>query len=238
MDSRSGSTPPAEIDARCSSRDSTSLKAQARVTKVTFSVIVPTRGRRSLRATLDSVIEQLEADDEIMIRCSRDEDFGNSARQSLIERARGTHLVFIDDDDQFAVGALGKIRLFAGNNPDRIGIFRMRYLDGRVLWSEPVLRLRNVSSQMFCVPNVPGKLGRWASPAYPRVADYEFIRGTAELQGDPIFREEVVAHIRSDRRPVWRVAKRAIAPLAELRYRTAPRTRLTRSLARRRRTRA
>jgi len=200
--------------------------------RVTFSVILPTRGRSTLRGTLASITEQLEPGDEAVVRCSRDEDFGNKARQSMIERAKGTHLVFMDDDDQFAADALATMRRFAAENPGRIGIFRMRYLDGRVLWTEPVLRLRNVSSQMLCVPNVPGKLGRWESPEYERIADYEFVRQTAELQGEPIFREEIVAHIRSDRRPLGRLRKRITTPVAGLRYRTAPGTRLRRRLAR------
>jgi len=200
--------------------------------RVTFSVILPTRGRSTLRGTLASITEQLEPGDEAVVRCSRDEDFGNKARQSMIERAKGTHLVFMDDDDQFATDALATMRRFAAENPGRIGIFRMRYLDGRVLWTEPVLRLRNVSSQMLCVPNVPGKLGRWESPEYERIADYEFVRQTAELQGEPIFREEIVAHIRSDRRPLGRLRKRITTPVADLRYRTAPGTRLRRRLAR------
>ena len=200
--------------------------------RVTFSVVLPTRGRSTLRGTLASITEQFEPGDEAIVRCSRDEDFGNRARQSMIERAKGTHLVFMDDDDQFATGALATMRRFAAENPGRIGIFRMRYLDGRVLWSEPVLRLRNVSSQMLCVPNVPGKLGRWESPEYERIADYEFVRQTAELQGEPIFREEIVAHIRSDRRPLGRLRKRITTPVADLRYRMAPGTRLRRRLAR------
>ena len=199
---------------------------------VTFSVIVPTRGRRTILPALESITEQLEPGDEVLVRCSRDEDFGNTARQSMIERAKGTHLLFMDDDDQFARGALATMRAFAREHPGRLGIFRMRYLDGRVLWTEPVLRLRNVSSQMLCVPNVPGKLGRWESPEYERVADYEFVRATAELQGEPIFREETVAHIRSDRRPLPRALKRVTTPLAELRYRVSLRTRLRRGLGR------
>ena len=199
---------------------------------VTFSVIVPTRGRSTLRATIRSITPQLEPGDEVIVRCTRDEDFGNSARQSMIERAKGTHLIFMDDDDQFAADALETMRRFAGEHPGRIGIFRMRHLDGSVLWTEPVLRLRNVSSQMLCVPNVPAKLGRWERPDYPRVADYEFVRGTAELQGEPIFREEIVAHIRSDRRPLGRALKRVTTPIADARYRTAPRTRLRRLLSR------
>ena len=199
---------------------------------VTFSVIVPTRGRKTILPALESITEQLVPGDEVIVRCSRDEDFGNSARQSMIERAKGTHLLFMDDDDQFARGALATMRAFGREHPGRIGIFRMRYLDGRLLWTEPVLRLRNVSSQMLCVPNVRGKLGPWASPEYERVADYEFVRATAELLGEPIFREEVVAHIRSDRRPLPRALKRLTTPLAELRHRASPRTRLRRALGR------
>ena len=199
---------------------------------VTFSVIVPTRGRTSILAALESITEQFEPGDEVIVRCSRDEDFGNSARQSMIERAKGTHLLFMDDDDQFARGALATMRAFAREHRGRIGIFRMRYLDGSVLWTEPVLRLRNVGAPMLCVPNVSGKLGRWESPEYPRVADYEFVRGTVELQGEPIFREEIVAHIRSDRRPLGRALKHVTTPLHELRERTSPRTRLRRALGR------
>jgi glycosyltransferase involved in cell wall biosynthesis len=202
------------------------------VSDVTFSVLVPTRGRKSIRATLESITEQFEPGDEVIVRCSNDEDFGHSARQAMMERAKGTHLLFMDDDDQFARGALATMRAFVREHPGRIGIFRMRYLDGRVLWTEPVLRLRNVGTPMLCVPNIPGKLGRWESPAYPRVADYEFARGTAELQGEPIFREEIVAHIRSDRRPLGRALKHVTTPLEDLRYSAAPRTRLGRLLGR------
>jgi glycosyltransferase involved in cell wall biosynthesis len=199
---------------------------------VTISVIIPTRGRRSLRATLDSVLPQLEPGDEVLVRCSLDEDFGNSARQSLVERARGTHLAFIDDDDQLARDALPTMRRVAREHPGRVVVFRMRYHNGRTLWVEPVLRERNVSSQMLLVPNVPGKLGRWENADYPRMADFRFAADTIALQGDPVFREEVVAHIRSDRRPLHRALKRLTRPLAEARYRLAPLTRLRRALAR------
>ena len=164
--------------------------------------------------------------------CTRDEDFGNAARQSLIERAAGTHLVFIDDDDQLASRALATMRRVADEHPGRIAIFRMRYLDGRMLWSEPALRERNVSSQMLLVPNVPGKLGRWENSEYQRMADWSFISETAELQGEPLFRDEIVAHIRSDRRPLPRALKRLWSPVAAARYSLAPRTRLRRALGR------
>jgi glycosyltransferase involved in cell wall biosynthesis len=184
--------------------------------RVTLSVVVPTRGRGSLAATLASIAEQLEPGDELLVLCNDDGDFGNAARQSLLERARGSHVVFMDDDDQYARGAFDAMRRFAREHPGRVGIFRMRFLDGRHLWREPVLRRTNVSTQMFCVPNLPGKLGSWTAAAAegasrPYVADFEFISQTVTLQGDPVFREEVVALIRSDRRPLVRVGQRVAA---------------------------
>jgi glycosyltransferase involved in cell wall biosynthesis len=202
------------------------------VPAVTISVIVPTRGRRSLCAALDSVVPQLEPGDEVLVRCSQDEDFGNSARQSLIERARGTHLAFVDDDDQLTIDALATMRLVARQSPGRIIVFRMRYLDGTTLWREPAIRERNVGAPMLLVPNARDKLGRWENPEYPRMADYRFLADSAALQGEPLFREEIVAHVRSDRRRLRRGLKRITRPLAEARYRIAPRTRLRRLLAR------
>ena len=55
----------------------------AAVSDVAFSVIVPTRGRKTVLAALESITEQFEPGDEVIVRCSRDEDFGNSARQSM-----------------------------------------------------------------------------------------------------------------------------------------------------------
>ena len=200
---------------------------------VTFSVIVPTRGRKTILPSLASITEQLEPGDEVLVRCSRDQDFGNAARQSMVERAKGTHLLFMDDDDQFARGALATMRSFAREHPGRIGIFRMRYRDGRVLWTQPVLERRNVSSQMFCVPNLPGKVGSWLNvEPGRRMGDYEFIAESVSLQGEPIFRAEIVAYIRTDRRPARRLLKQVSAPLADVRYRLAPFTRLRRALGR------
>ena len=202
------------------------------MTAVTFSVIVATSGRRSLAATLDSIAEQLEPGDEILVRCSDDDEFGHRTRQSLMEEARGSHLVFMDDDDQFAHGAFTAMRRVAQEHPGRVAIFRMRYLDGRVIWTDPVLRGRNVSTQMFLVPNLPGKLGRWENPDYLRMADWTFISETVELQGEPLFCDEIVAHFRSDRRALPRALKRLWDPVAAARYRLAPRTRLRRALGR------
>src|SRR5437588_3541660 len=162
--------------------------------KPTFTVVVPTIGRPSLGPALKSISGQLEPGDEIIVICNDAGDQGDSARNSGVARAAGSHLIFLDDDDAYVPGALAAMRRFAAENPGRIGIFRMELVSGARIWTEPVLRYGNVGSPMFVVPNVPGKLGRWDQSR--RANDWAFIEETVSLQGEPIFLDEVVARIR------------------------------------------
>jgi glycosyltransferase involved in cell wall biosynthesis len=186
--------------------------------RITFTVIVPTSCRPTLGRTLESVAEQLKPGDELIVSCNVDGDFGVAARDAAIPRARGTHLLFMDDDDQFARGAFRTIRRFASAHPGRIGIFRMRFDNGLTLWTEPALRLGNLGSPMFCVPNAQDRLGSWRSGEIPRHGDFEFICTTAESQGEPIFRREIIAFVRTDRRFLRRVATRARRLPVRFRY--------------------
>jgi glycosyltransferase involved in cell wall biosynthesis len=194
--------------------------AQADSQDPTFSVVMPTVGRSTLLGALKSVAPQMQPGDELLVVCNNKHDRGDWARNSAVERARASHLIFLDDDDQFVPGALAAMRAFALEHPARIGIFRMELWDGSCLWSEPVLRYGNVGSPMFVVPNIPGKLGKWDQT---RIAnDWAFIEETVALQREPIFCDLVVAQIR----PNGPFANRWI----ELRFRLRLRTRLRRAL--------
>jgi glycosyltransferase involved in cell wall biosynthesis len=198
----------------------------------TLSIIVATRGRKTLKRTLRSISAQVQPGDEVLVLCDDSGDAGDTARMKAMPRARGTHLAFIDDDDVYAPGALEKMRRFAREHPGRIGIFKMKHPVGTTHWreGEAVLRYANVSTQTFLVPNVQGKLGRWRE-GRPRpgggayAGDYVFITETAELQGDPVVGDEVTVYARPIRNPLRLLWVRA-------RHRAALRTRL-RELARR-----
>jgi glycosyltransferase involved in cell wall biosynthesis len=201
----------------------------------TFSVVVPTRGRETLARTLASISSQLEPGDEIIVVCTSDEDWGNSARQRGIEKATSSHVLFCDDDDVFLPGALAVMRQFAGEHPGAVGIFRRRFNAGPPQWREPVLRPTNVQCMGFVIPNVPGKLGVWGPQSSDPVkqaalqasgvrpwSDAYFVSETAELQGARvIFCDVIVGHARPEPNPFRR-----------LRYRLKLRTRLRRSLRR------
>jgi glycosyltransferase involved in cell wall biosynthesis len=192
----------------------------------TLSIIVATQGRKTLKRTLRSIARQLQQGDEVLVLCDDSGDAGDTPRMKAMPRARGTYLTFIDDDDVYAPGALDAMRRFAREHPGRIGIFKMRHPVGTTHWreGEPVLRYANVSTQTFLVPNVPGRLGRWQA-GRPRpgggvyAGDYVFITETAELQGEPVFVDEVTVYARPIRNPLRLLWIRA-------RHRAALRTRL------------
>jgi glycosyltransferase involved in cell wall biosynthesis len=174
----------------------------------TFSIIVGTTGRKTLRRTLKSITSQLEPGDELMLLRDDSGDAGDTPRNQSMHRAAGTHLLFMDDDDVYVPGALAKMRRFADENPGKIGIFRMEYTAGPKRWQVPELKNRNVSTQIFLVPNVPGKLGVWEHRSTVH-GDYTFIEETARLQGDPIFVDEVTVRVRPIRNPLKRAYVRA-----------------------------
>jgi glycosyltransferase involved in cell wall biosynthesis len=200
--------------------------------KATFTVIVPTTGRPTLRHTLASISSQLEAGDTLIVVRNDDGDFGNQARNRGIEVATTSHLVFLDDDDEWVPGALARMRLFADEQPGRIGIFRCR-IEG-VAEGPTTPDLGGTGTQNYVVPNLPGKVGRFrpadlSDPTFRalrpgetaeylsvRLGDVEFIRSTVELQqSEPVWLPEVTTVLRPERNRVRR-----------LRYKLRLRTRL------------
>jgi glycosyltransferase involved in cell wall biosynthesis len=191
----------------------------------TLTVIVPTSGRQTLNRALASAAKQLEPGDEIIVICNRDYDFGAKARNDAMTRARGTHMLFLDDDDEYLPGALERVRRFAAEHPGRIGIFREELANGALHWEKPEFRIGNVGTVLFCVPNVQEKLGIWDKLGEEwRPTDWVFISKTAELMGDPIMVDEVIVR----QRPGGNFA----TPLDRLRYRLRIRTRIRRLLGR------
>lgn len=182
----------------------------------TLSIIVPTIGRPSLLATIQSITAQLLPLDEVVVvsdgpsdearkivaaaghqyvyleTAERMWDWGGTPRNIGMTQAHGHYLSFMDDDDIYLPGALDAIRQAAMENPRVPLIFRMKHR-GKIIWDKSILRPGNVSSQMLAVPNINGAVGRWTARY---AGDYDFIVHTVDLhRGALVFREEVIAEL-------------------------------------------
>jgi glycosyltransferase involved in cell wall biosynthesis len=122
-------------------------------------------------------------------------DYGATPRNIGISRAHGEYIGFMDDDDKFLPGALDAIRRGAIERPGIPLVFRMRY-KGDIIWKAPEIKIGNVGSHMLAVPNIPGKLGRWAARY---AGDYDFIVHAIALHmGAVAFRKEIIAELLRD----------------------------------------
>ncbi len=144
---------------------------------VRLSIIVATSGRDTLSRTIESITEQMLPDDELIVKRDATGDWGATPRQRAMKQATGTHLLFIDDDDVYLPGAFTKIREGVKQHPSSPLIFQIELPWGR-LFKAQVLESGNVSTAMFCVPNVPTRLGAWTTRYQ---ADFDFISSTVAL---------------------------------------------------------
>lgn len=106
--------------------------------------------------------------------------WGGPARNHGIEHARGSHLLFIDDDDTYRPGAIDTIRGLVAESPESMHVWRMVARGGRVLWSKPRLVQGNIGTPMFAVPRVAA--GRWTE-RYE--GDFDFAWSSYRNMNDP-----------------------------------------------------
>jgi hypothetical protein len=165
--------------------------------RVALSIVVATTGRPTLAAAVASATSQMLPGDELLIVFDDSGDAGDAPRNRVLDSLHGTHIAFLDDDDEYRPGALEAMRRFAREHPGRIGIFRLDLGMWGVAWAHRDLMAS--ATAMYLLPNAPGKLGRFGrAPGLPegRVGDYKFIVETVANLGEPVWREEIVQDIR------------------------------------------
>lgn len=114
--------------------------------------------------------------------------WGGPARNHGVGLARGSHLLFIDDDDQYRPGAIDTIRSLVAPAPESMHVWRMVARGGRVVWSSPRLAQGNIGTPMFTVPLVAA--GQWTE-RYE--GDFDFaLSSRMNLGGDAVVWHEQV----------------------------------------------
>lgn len=182
---------------------------------MTFSIIVPTCGRRTLKRTLLSMRGQLTIDDEVLVVGDGPQPraqavveslgwpplryiegpqtgcFGNSQRMLGIAAATGDYLVFIDDDDTFTSDAINMMRLAVEEQPGKAFMWRFVDRNGGVLWRNAIVTMGNVGTPCICFPAERGRLGKWEE-VYE--GDFHYIRSTLNhfAPSEIVWRQEIV----------------------------------------------
>jgi hypothetical protein len=177
-----------------------------------LAVIIPTIGRDSLQATLDSVLPQLGSLDRIFVAYDGDGSFSPSVNYTTVwvgsQSESGhhatncaldllpsqfTHTWRIDDDDVALPGALETMREHACGVPV---FMRMRYGQnhprspaGSELWLQPALGLGEIGTPCILAPR--GR-SRWGSEYS---GDFSYARDLVDEHGPAIWVDRVVALI-------------------------------------------
>lgn len=172
--------------------------------EVTFTVIIPTVGRDTLTATLASIKRQdmLPGDEVLVIgdghhpsaervfhesglngrymHLPAEGKWGRVQREHGISIAKGSYIMFLDDDDIHVEGMWKVVREAVAQKPG-LYLYKTLWPDGcfKIPKAEEIL-CGNVTTGCIVTANVSGKIGEWW-PSYDQ--DYHFARTTAELWG-------------------------------------------------------
>jgi hypothetical protein len=186
-----------------------------------LSIIIPTLGRKTLGRALSSVVREIRPEDQVIVvgdgpqpaaresvsklisveyyETEPSKCWGHAQRNLGMEKAIGTHLAFLDDDDVWLTGARRLIGETLKDHPERPIFFRMQHRNS-ILWHTKRIAFANVSTQMYVFPNIKGRLASWRSNPESvdgRGGDFLFAKETAVLwpPDAPIFMEHVIAKL-------------------------------------------
>ena len=185
-----------------------------------LSIIVPTPDGGSLDRLAASLKGQLYPEDELLVigdttdgalpeveawvkqqpqwryldAGSTEHSWGHREINYGMTQATGDYILFQDDDDVYARGAIVNVHRAIRRAPLAPHLFRFQAAraGGRVYWTKKgSVVCGEIGGHCMVVPNVQEKLGKWTD-AY--TGDYDFIVETLRLWEPiaPVWREEVI----------------------------------------------
>lgn len=159
------------------------------------SIIVASSGRPTLPETIASITSQLLPGDELLVDVNDDAPWGHAARNRTMLKVReGQGMMFMDDDDAYLPGGIALARDAFLDAPDRIHVFRISGPDRQpFVFREPALRIGNVSTQCFVVPQSVVGDAFWGDRY---AGDFDFVQAAAAVIGEPVFHTDTIATLR------------------------------------------
>ncbi len=180
-----------------------------------LSLLCPTIGRGSLGALIVTVRDQLAPLDEFLVIGDGPQpdgaaivaaaghpkiryletpefkgDWGATPLDFGTAHATGDYIMYIGDDDTLTPGAFGFVRKIVDCHDPHPYLFAMHYTDFTMKNSDLCCEC---SGQQFVVPNVTGRMARWADDG-GEANDWTFMQKTKALWGGRVeFRDEVIA---------------------------------------------
>lgn len=157
----------------------------------TISFIIPSINRETLKRTIDSI--EMRKGDEIVVEFDipKSNMWGNNQRNRGIIRAIGDYLAFLDDDDVFVPGHRQIMENAINENPGKPNLFKMKYPDGRILWSKKEVVPGNIGSSMIFIPNKKEMLKTFYKAR--NMGDFIFVNTWKWSKEDIVWREEIIS---------------------------------------------
>lgn len=147
---------------------------------MSIAVIIPSIGRPHLGKTIQSVMPQLEEEDQLIVEIDwpNTGHFGNYARDLAASRSRTTHLWFLDDDDLAMPGALHMMRRAIEKDPYCAWFFKIHHFGYHTWKEEGLIDMQNQSGQCYLVPKKSGpewNAKQWPGwSTIPKQTDFQF----------------------------------------------------------------
>ena len=127
---------------------------------MSLSVIVASGGRPTLARTIASITAQLDIHDEMLCIIDQCAPYGHSSRNRMMRFAKGDHLAFCDDDDEYTPDAFQTIRAAIAEHPDAAQIFHARHPDGSTAPAPGMIVVANRPPLATWGRDFPGSMSR------------------------------------------------------------------------------
>ncbi len=176
---------------------------------IRLSIVIATTSRPSLLTCLASIAPQAREGDEtlVVLDAPLHGGWGYVAHNRGLDAARGTHVIFLGDDDDFLPGAFDLVRAAAATAPGCVHLFRVLTAPGQAIPRRIPENPLDFSSELIPQGGIVTPL--WTDRPRPRwksvnSADRDFAAQAAQNSRlAPVWHPEPIGRWRTHQWPGW-----------------------------------